>query len=171
MLFHSLSPFHGINAGRSSAAMDEDFPRKRFLPAFLRALLSVYGNHDALAAEFFCRLFDKKLVLHCGRVDGHFIRAGIEQAAYIVKGPDAAADRERHEDLARRPLHHVKDDIAALMGCGDIKKHQLIGQFLVIELGVFNRVSGILQVYEIDALYHPAVFNVKAWYDSFCQHD
>ena len=52
------------------------------------------------------------------------------------------------------------------MGRGDIEEAELVGPGGIIGLRLFNRVSGVLQIDEIDALDHPAIGDVETGYDA-----
>ena len=48
------------------------------------------------------------------------------------------------------------------MACGNVEEAKLVGARLVVGEGAFDRIAGIAQVDEIDALDHAAVFHVEA---------
>jgi hypothetical protein len=54
---------------------------------------------------------------------------------------------------------------------GDIKKAELIRTGRVIDPGLFDRIAGIAQADEIDALDHAAVFHVQAGDDTNFKHE
>ena len=84
--------------------------------------------------------------------------------------PNAAADRQRHEDLLGRPPDHVDHDVAAFMAGRDVEKHQFVGPFFLVARRDLDRIPGVAQVDEIDALDHPAAIDVQTGNDAFCQH-
>ena len=75
---------------------------------------------------------------------------------------DSPADGERDEHL----LGGARDDLhrggPALVGGGDVEEGQLVGALGVVRLGQLDRVAGVAQVLEVDALDHPAAVDVEA---------
>src|SRR3972149_4884575 len=78
-----------------------------------------------------------------GRVDRHLVGSRGKQVADVVERPDAAADRQWHEHLFGGAAHHVDEDVALLVGCGDVEKGDLVGLLLVVPAGDFHRVARI----------------------------
>src|SRR6185437_15097577 len=75
-----------------------------------------------------------------------------------------------HEALLRGAPHHVVERVAALMTGGDVEKAQLVGPLAVVKAGLLDRVAGIGQVDEVDALDDAAVLYVEARDDAHLQH-
>ena len=55
--------------------------------------------------------------------------------------PDAAADGQRHERAARRPLDDVEERPAALGRGGDVEEHELVGALARVALRELGRVA------------------------------
>ena len=70
-----------------------------------------------------------------------------------VSGMKTSSARARH-DLHRRG--------AALVGGGDVEEGQLVGTLGVVGAGQLDRVAGVAQLLEVDALDHPAAVDVQA---------
>src|SRR3984957_10207240 len=122
----------------------------------------VGGQHDALGPEPE-RGLGEQLGAGDGRgVQRHLVRAGPQQPVHVVDAAHAAADRERDEDLLGGPADHVVHGVPAVAGRGDVEEHQLVGAVPVVGRGQLDRVPGIAQVTEVDALDHPAVIDVQA---------
>ena len=83
-----------------------------------------------------------------------------------LDGAHAAADRERNEDLVGSARDDVDDRVAAVGGRGDIKEHELVGAFAVIERGQLDGIAGVAQIDELDALDDAAIGHVQAGNDS-----
>ena len=153
--------FQRIDAGGLAPAMGGNFPAIATLapPRIDR------GNH-ALAAEA-CG----DIAHHFGPRDGgavhrHLVRARHQQRARIVRRADTTADGHRHEaDLCRAP-DHVDDGLAAFMAGADIEKAQLVRACRVISARLLDRVTGIDQIHEIDALDHAAIGHVETGNDA-----
>ena len=64
----------------------------------------------------------------------------------------AAADGERDEHLRRHRLDDVQDQVAAVAGGGDVEEGQLVGALLVVARRDLDRVAGVAQLDEVDAL-------------------
>ena len=56
------------------------------------------------------------------------------------------------------------------MRCSDIKKTQFVGTLLVVDPGLFDRVSGINQIDEVDSLDGTPVLHVEARDDTGLEH-
>jgi hypothetical protein len=53
---------------------------------------------------------------------------------------------------------------------GDVEEGQFVGALLVVAAGDFNRVAGIAQLGEVDALDDATVGHIQAGDDAFCEH-
>ena len=148
--------------------MGEDFPARRL--AGFRDFLGVDRHHDALVAEFLRRLLDEGAPLDRRGVDRHLVGAGREQRADVLDRAHAAADGERHEAGFGRAPHHVEDGAAVFVARGDVEEAQLVGAGRVIGDGRFDRIAGVAQIDEIDALDDAAVFHVEAGNDADFEH-
>ena len=148
--------------------MGEDFPAVRL--ARLRHLLGVDRHHDALVAEFLRRLLDEGAARHRGGVDRDLVGAGRQELADVLDGAHAAADGERHEAGFRRARHHVEDDVAVLVARGDVEEGQFVGAGRVIGDRRLDRIAGVAQIDELDALDDAAVLHVEAGNDADLEH-
>ena len=93
-----------------------------------------------------------------GGVDRDLVRAGPQQRVDVVDGAHPAADGQRDEDLSRRcggPCRSVVSP--AVAGGGDVQEGELVGALGVVRRGQLDRVAGVTQVDEVDALDHPAL--------------
>ena len=99
---------------------------------------------------------------HRGRVDRHLVRAGPQQRVDVVDGPDPAADRQRDEHLLGGAPDHLVGAAPVVAGRGDVQEGQLVGALLVVPAGQLDRVAGVDQIDEVDALDHPALGDVEA---------
>ena len=82
----------------------------------------------------------------------------------------AAADGERHETGLRRAPHHIEHDPAIFVACGDVEEAQFVGARRVIGDRGFDRIAGVAQIDEIDALDDAAVLHVEARDDADFKH-
>ena len=82
----------------------------------------------------------------------------------------SAADRERNEHLARRAPHDVDHGFTRVAARGDVEKNQLIRPLRIVLARDFDRVAGVDEIDEIDALHHSAAGHVQAGDDAFCEH-
>jgi hypothetical protein len=131
----------------------------------------VDGDRDALAAEFLGRFAHELRPAHRLGVDRHLVGPGQQQLAHVFECPHPAADGQRHEALLGGARHDVKKRVAVFDAGRDVEEAELVGPFPVVETGRLDRVAGIDQVDEIDALDHPAVLDVEAGDDADFQHD
>ena len=56
------------------------------------------------------------------------------------------------------------------MAGGDVEEHQLVGAGGVVSRGLFDRIAGVAQGDEVDALHHAAVLDVETGNDADLQH-
>src|SRR3954462_358003 len=160
----AAGPFDGVEPGRSAAAMGEDAPFSG------PGRLGVDRGDDALAADFLGGLAHEFGPRHRGGVDRHLIGAGQQQFADVLDDSHAAADGQRHEALLGGAAHHVVERIPPLMASGDVEEAQLVGALAIVDPGLLDRVAGISQIDEVDALDHTAVLDVEARDDPHLQH-
>jgi hypothetical protein len=105
--------------------------------------------------------------LHRGGVDAHLVRAGVQECPDVVDFRHPAAYRQWDEDLIGDRLDHVVEQRARLHAGGDVQKCQLVGALRVVAASDLDRVAGVAQVDEVDALYDAAVGDVEAGDDAF----
>ena len=129
------------------------------------ALAGVDGDDHALAAEFLRRLPDELGAGDGGGVDRALVGAGEQQAANVFGSADAAADGERQEDALSGAGDDVEDGVALLVAGGDVEKGKLVGAGGVIKRGLLDRIAGVTQGDEVDALDDAAVLHVEAGND------
>ena len=82
----------------------------------------------------------------------------------------AAADRQRHEAGFRGAAHHVEHGAAVFVAGGDVEEAELVGAGGVIGDRRFDRIAGIAQIDEVDALDDAAVLDVEAGNDADLEH-
>ena len=107
---------------------------------------------------------------HRGGVDPDLVGAASEQLADVLHGANAAADRERHEAGLGGPRHHVEDGVAVLMARGDVEEAELVGAGRIIGNRRLDRIAGVAQIDEVDALDDAAVLDVQAGNDADFEH-
>ena len=76
--------------------------------------------------------------------------------------PDAAADRQRNEHLFRGAADHLVGAAPVVAGRGDVQEGQLVGALFVVPAGQLDRVAGIDEINEVDALDHPTLGHIEA---------
>ena len=97
-----------------------------------------------------------------GRIDRSLVGAGEQQGADVLRRPNPAANRQRHEaDLGGAP-HDVQQDAAVLVARRDVEEAEFVRARLVVGDGAFDRVARVAQIDEIDALDDAAVLDVEA---------
>ena len=77
-------------------------------------------HHKTLRAESPCGVRHKFRIVDGGRIDAHFICAGVQQLPNILNGANAPPDRERHKHVFRGPRHDVQKDSSIFMRGGNI---------------------------------------------------
>ena len=149
--------------------MGEDLPARRRARR-RRDLLGVDGDDDALAAELLRRGVDEAPVGDGGGIDRRLVGAGEQQVADVVELAHAAADRQRHEADFGGAADDVDQRAAVLVAGGDVEEAQFVGAGLVVGDGAFDRIAGVAQVDELDALDDAAVLDVEAGDDAGLKH-
>ena len=162
-----LSPLHRITPGGPAPAVREHAPASR--PG-LRVPAGIDRHHDALTAEALGGFPDQRRPRQRRRVERHLVGARSQQCPHVVDAPQAAAHGQRHVDALGRARHHVQHDPAILVGGGDVQEDQLVGALGIVGQGRLDRVAGVAQVHEADALDHAAVLDVQAGNDTLGQH-
>ena len=135
-----------------------------------RDALGVDGDDDALAAEFLRRRAHELAVGDRSRIDRGLVGPGEQQLADVVGRPYAAADRQRHETDLGRTAHDVEQDAAVLVARGDVEEAEFVRARPVVGDGALDRIAGVAQVDEIDALDDAAVLDVEAGDDAGFKH-
>ncbi len=146
-------PIHSVQPGVLSSAL-----RKH--PELTIHTLYVHAQHHALIPVLFRRRADDAGVRNGAGIDADLIRAAFQDPVEVVQGPDAAADRQRDEDLGSGPPEDIRKQAPALGGSGDIVENQLVRAGIVIETGHLHWVGHIPEALEVGALDHPAILHV-----------
>ena len=172
LLGHAARPLHGVEAGVAAAAVRVDIPAGQALGTLGAggAPLGIDGDDDALRAVLRRGLADHLGIGDCGGVEADLVGAGIEQAAHVLDGAHAAADRQRNEDLRGDRFDDVQDQVAPVAGCGDVEEGEFVGALLVVARGDLDRIAGVAQLDEVDALDHAAAGDVETGNDAFGKH-
>ena len=105
-----------------------------------------------------------------GAVHAALVGARQQQAAHVLRAAHAAADRQRQEDARGGAGDDIQDRVPVLMAGGDVQEGQLVRARGVVDRGLLDRVAGIAQGDEVDALHHPSVLHVQAGNDSQLEH-
>ena len=94
----------------------------------------------------------------------------VEDALRVGDRANAAADGERDEDLVADAPRQVDDGLALGARRGDVEEDELVSALAVVVGGQLDRVAGVAQLHELDALDHAALVDVQARDDSAQQH-
>ena len=79
----------------------------------------------------------------------------------------SAADGQRDEHLLGGAPHHVEHRGPARRRRRHVEERQLVGALGVVGGGQLDGIAGVAQVFEVDALDHPAVVDVQARDDAY----
>ena len=123
-------------------------------------------QHEDLRPEPVGDLGDQLGAGDGGGVDPDLVGAGAQQPVDVVDGAHSAADGQRDEDLLGGAAHHVVGRLPVAAARGDVEEGQLVGALAVVGLGQLDRVAGVAQVLEVDALDDPAGVDVEAGDDA-----
>ena len=138
-------------------------------PSFVNAI-GIEAEDRRAAAELAGDFGEQFRILHRGRVDADFFRAGLDEPRRIVERADAAADGQRHEALLDDFGNQVGHDVAALVAGGDVVEDQFIRAVSLITLCLLYRIARIDMIEELDPFDHAAAVDVEAGDDSSGEH-
>src|SRR5262249_14883885 len=156
-------PLDSVEPGRRAPAVRVDLPAARWRAA------RVDGRDDALRPVALRSLGEQSGSLHPGGVDAHLVRARVEQGADVVGSRHAAADGERNEHLVGHGLDHVVEQRPRFHARGYVEKRQLVGSLRVVAARHLDRVPGVAQIDEVDALDDAPLGDVQARDDALRQ--
>ena len=138
------------------AAVDVDVPARR------RARLASIATTTHWRAEDSASSRDQLGPRERRGVDRDLVGAGVEHRLGVVDRADAAADRERDEDVVGGAPGELDDRLAVLVRGGDVEEDELVGALGVVALGELDRVARVADVDEVGALDDPAGVDVEA---------
>ncbi len=101
-----------------------------------------------------------------GGIDADFLRTRLDHLRGIFQRANAAANGEGHENLLGDLLDHFQQDRPAFVPGGNVEKDELVGTIRFIPAGNFDRIAGIAQIDEMNALDHPAAIDVQTGNDA-----
>ena len=146
--------------------MGEDFPAAGFAGDRAR----IDGDDDALAPEAMRALVDELRVLDGRRVDAHLIGTELEHRLHVARGADTSADGERDEHLVRGSGDHLIGGAPVIRRSRDVEEDQFVSALRFVEARQLDRVAGIAQGDERDALDDAAAIDVEAGDDAAGEH-
>ena len=159
----------GVDAGRMAAAMGEDFPAIRL--AGWRHLLGVDRHDDALIAEFFRGFAARSSRRATAAVLIDTLSAPDGSSARIsstVRTPPPTVSGMKQASAVRRTTSSMMPRFSWLAVMS--RKRQFVGAGLVVGDRRFDRIAGVAQIDEIDALDDTAVLDVEAGNDADLEH-
>ena len=107
---------------------------------------------------------------HRRRVHRHLVGPGVEHGLGVLDRADAAADRERDEHVVGAAPGQLGHGLAPLVRGGDVEEDDLVGALVLVARGQLDRVAGVADVHELDALDHAALVHVEAGDHALEQH-
>src|SRR5690606_14844217 len=139
-------PFDDFAARPFAAVVDVRFPAASVLP------LRLDREDHRLAAEAAGNLRDQVRPFDRGGIDGDFVRARAQQPVDVVDAANAAADRQRHEDVVRGAADDLEQVVAPVEARDDVHVDELVDSLLVVPAGVCLRIADDAQPLEMNAL-------------------
>jgi len=127
-------------------------------------------NNNGLRAKAAANRVNKLWAFQSGGVHAHLVRACLKDLRRIVRGTNAAANTEGHEEFARRSAHRVQQRLPPLMRRGNIEQHNLVRAFAGMTRRLRRRIARIDQIDELHTLYNAPVMHVEAGDDAFGNH-
>ena len=122
---------------------------------------------DALAAEPLGDLADQFGPRDRGRIDRDLVRARRAAARAHprpMRTPPPTVSGMKHTSAVRRTTSRIVP--RAFMAGGDVEEAELVGPRRVIGLRLLDRIAGVAQVDEVDALDHAPIGDVEAGDDA-----
>ena len=157
-----LRPLHGVDAGgacgRRECRPATHPPRTSWRRSRRRCIARRSAPTPRAMRSGFC---------DARRVDADLVGAGVEKRADVLDGVDAAAHGQRNEYLRGDRLDHVVQQPALFHAGPDVEERELVGALLVVPARDLDRIAGVAQVDEVDALDDAAVRDVEAGDDAF----
>ena len=127
----------------------------------------VDGDDHRLAAVAAGERGNQRRIGERRRVQADLVRARIDRGRRVVFRTDAAADRQRNEQLPRHPADRVGQRAPTLEGRGDVEDHQLVDPFAVVAPREIGGIAGRAQPFEVDPLDDLPVADIEAGDDAF----
>ena len=141
-------------------------PARVNIPRPRRPASRVDRQNHSLRTEFLAQLRDQLRTSDRSSVDAHFVCARVENRSRIIDASNAAADRQRYENLLRSARDDIHHRLPIVARRGDIEKHQLIRALIVVPGRKLHRIARVAQVHKIHALHHAAGGDIEARNDS-----
>ena len=159
-----LDPLEAVEARRRAAAVDVD------LPAVVARAARIDGEHHALAAELLRAFLEETRILDGCGIQRRLVGTGLEHAAHVLDRADAAADRERDEDLRGAVARDVDHRAAVVARGRDIEEDELIRPFLVVAGSELDGIARVAQSDKVRALDDAPVLDIKTRDNAFRIH-
>ena len=134
-------------------------------------VLGVDGDDDALGAELLRGLAPRTPGRSTAAVLIETLSAPASSSLRMsstVRTPPPTVSGMKHCSAVR--AHHVEEGVAVLVRGGDVEEAQLVGAGRVVDARLLDRVAGVAQVDEVDALDDAAVLHVEAGNDADLEH-
>jgi hypothetical protein len=148
------APLERIEAFRRASTVAEHAPPGA-------RTLRIDRDHDRLIAESSGDIGDQLRRPNRGRVDRDLVGTGEQQVLGIADRAYPPADGQRCEHLIRRARDDIDEGRSTFRGGRNIEEADLVGALLIVCGGLLDRVAGIAQLQEVDALHDAAVFDVE----------
>ena len=132
------------------------------LPPALVAAPRVDRDDDALRAVLLRGGVHEIGIVHRRGVERHLVGARPQHAAGVLDRADSPADGERDEHLLGDLLDDVQRRVASVARRGDVEEHELVGAFRVVTRRELDRIAGVADADEVDALDDAARVDVEA---------
>jgi hypothetical protein len=130
----------------------------------------VARDDQGLATEGVGDATDEHRVVHGRGVDAGLVGAGQEQRPHVLDGAHAPADGQRQEDPLGGHGYDVNHGPAPARRGGDVEKTDLVRALPIVFGRDLDRIAGVAQLDEADALLHAAGVHVEAGDDPAGQH-
>src|SRR5262249_44087032 len=103
-------------------------------------------------------------------VQRHLVGATAQYFLNVVDIAQAASYRKRDIDTVGNAADHLCNDIPAVRRSGNVEKYKFISAFFRITQAAFNGITCIAEIYEMDALHDPPVFDIKTGNNPLSEH-
>src|SRR5690606_4573336 len=86
----------------------------------------------------------------------------------MLDAANASSHSERDERLLSGRIDELVGRVAVFRRRGDVEEGEFIGTCGVISMREFYRISGVTEIFEVDAFDDSAVIDIQAWDDANC---
>src|SRR5260370_4864633 len=166
-LLHLSRPGNRFLTRWNAAAIDVDLPKLG--TAFDHAAW-VDVHHRSATAKLARHGGDQLRRAYRGGIDTDLFGPRLYHARSVLKGANAAAHGEGHEDFLRNAPDHIEQDRSRFVARADIEEDKFIPPRVLVTARHLDGVAGVTQLEKVHTLHHPATVHIETGNNPFRQH-